>query len=102
MPRGAAHPTGRSGRFFRCMPNRAKHPEKSLLHPARRIDALCFDPPIFQTNVFFGVKRGMIQNKARTWRQGFKRPVKPLKIHNSAKFLRREFLTLSGAQQFWS
>jgi len=38
------------------------------------LDKLCLinwvDPPIFQKILFFGVKRDMIQNKARTWKQG--------------------------------
>jgi len=64
--------------------------------------AECDDPPIFQTNLFFGVKRlqdpeqsddpptfqkknvsrlkrGRIQNKARTSKRGLKRPMEPPK-----------------------
>jgi len=49
--------------------------------------------------VFFAVKTGMIQNKARAWKQGLKRPVEPPKTQYSAKILRREFRTSRGARQ---
>jgi len=75
---------------------------RRIVAPMRRIDRcinLCNDPPIRQKNVFFGVKRGRIQNKARAWKQGLKRPVEPPKPQYSANPLSREFRTSNGARQ---
>jgi len=46
---------------------------------------------LLQKNLFFGVNKGMIPNKARTWKQGFKRPVEAPKTQHSANILRRKF-----------
>jgi len=53
----------------------------------------------FKKLVLFLVERGRIQNKARTWKHGFKRPVEPRKTGTSAKILWRELRILGGARQ---
>ena len=55
----------------------------------------------FKKNVFFGVNRGRIQNKARTWKRGLKCPVEFPKTQYSAKVLWLEFRTLGGVRQLW-
>jgi hypothetical protein len=53
--------------------NCAKLPQNKP--PTPRTSDRCNDPAIFQKNVFFRVKRGRIQDKARTWKRGLKCPV---------------------------
>jgi len=83
--------------FFRVQ-NSAKHPESTPRAHRTSDLRIVRRSADFSKNVFFGVKRGGIQNSTRICKQEFKCSVELPKTQHSAKILRGEFRTSGGAR----